>query len=119
MKKSSIKEVAEIIEEAMQFCELVPKAVELGKQDDALPKIRGFVDERILECVEFLNDERDSLQDKYDELSERAQEGAKGQDIQDEISDIDSAISSLQECMADPMRDILYLKDAAGVVKAL
>lgn len=118
MKKSEINELVEILEEAMLFCDLLPQAVDLGKKE-ALPKIRTHVDERINECVGLLCDKRDSLDDKYYELSERAQDGEKGQELQNEIYEIDSAISSLQGCAADPMRDKGFLKDAIDVIKML
>lgn len=118
MKKSEINELVEILEEAMQFCDLLLKTVELGKEE-TLSKIQGYVDERINECVGLLCDKRDSLDDRYNELSERAQDGEKGQELQDEISEIDSAISSLQGCAADPMRDKGFLKDAISVIKSL
>lgn len=118
MKKSEVNELVEIVEEAMQFCDLLPKSVELGNKE-ALHKILGYVDERIKECIELLCDARDSLDDKYYGLSDSAQDGEKGHELQDEISDIDSVISSLQGCAADPMRDKGFLKDAINVIRTL
>ena len=119
MKKSVVKELVEIVEDAMSFCEFFEMATKDGKQDIAFPKIRGFIDERLNDCIEWLDDERDALQDKYYDLSEKSQDGAKGQDIQNEISDIDSVISSLQDCMAAPLRDEAYMKDAIRIIQSL
>jgi len=77
-------------------------------------KLRKILDE-LHDCGQELEQLRDRMQERvdklrerYDNMSERAQESDKGQSLEQEISDDDDTISSIEEIM----NNLAYAEDA-------